>query len=129
MSTKFGILLKLLMRALVRLMNLINLLGHRYEFFKMNDSKSFLGIFTCFTDIVITLLTRIFQMSSWSTKSSYLFQGARNQRFTVILEAKDLTKFEVNQLSGSLITHEMINSNNDDQKKKVPTLQASANEC
>lgn len=34
-------------------------------------------------------------------------------------ETKDLSKLELNQLSGSFLTYEMINSNHEKKKKKI----------
>lgn len=45
---------------------------------------------------------------------------------TIILEARDLTKLEVDQFIGSLITHEMINFNDDKRKRKDLALKASS---
>lgn len=48
-------------------------------------------------------------------------------KVTIILGAKGLSKLKHNQLIGSLITHEMIDSNDDDDKKKKGlTCQASS---
>lgn len=45
-------------------------------------------------------------------------------KVTAILMAKDLNKLEIDQFIGSLITHEMINSNDDKNKKKDLALKA-----
>lgn len=44
------------------------------------------------------------------------------------MEANDLAKIELDQLINSLITHEMINSIDDDKDKKALTLKASPND-
>lgn len=47
-------------------------------------------------------------------------------KFTAIIEDKDLTKLQLNQLIGSLITHEMINLNEEEKKKKKKDLALKA---
>lgn len=93
----------------------------------MNDNESISEIFTRFTDIInglkavdkdipsIELVNKILRslLKSWKPKA------------TTILEAKNLTKLELDQLISSFITHEMINFTNDDQKKKGLALKAS----
>lgn len=46
-------------------------------------------------------------------------------KFTAIIEDEDLTKLQLNELIGSLITHEMINMNEVEKKRKRKILLSS----
>lgn len=55
-------------------------------------------------------------MSNWSANSVISKELGTN--VTAILGEKDLGKLELNRLIGSLTTQEMLNSNEDEKKKK-----------
>ncbi|GAV69650.1 LOW QUALITY PROTEIN: UBN2 domain-containing protein, partial [Cephalotus follicularis] len=84
----------------------IGMLVHEYEFFMMHDDQCISDMFTRFTTIINSL----------------------------ILEAKDLTTLPLEQLLGSLMTHETTMKNHESvetKKKKTIALRASKdiNEC
>lgn len=99
----------------------INLLVHENELFNMTDnetvSKCLLVLLTSYTG-----LRHLVSKPGTGTKILQSVARRWKQKVIAILEAKDLTILERDQLIGSLITHEVMNSNNDIKKKKDPAL-------
>ncbi|KAG2703188.1 hypothetical protein I3760_06G126500, partial [Carya illinoinensis] len=73
----------------------IYILTHEYEMFKMNDDESISSMHTRFTNIINSLTA---------------------------LEARDLKKLEVNELIGSLITHEYTLKRGEEEGKPKKSL-------
>ncbi|GAV66716.1 zf-CCHC domain-containing protein/UBN2 domain-containing protein [Cephalotus follicularis] len=89
----------------------ISMLVHEYELFVMHDNESISDMFTRFTTIINSLkilANLIITMNFWTPK------------VTAIEEAKDLSTLPLEQLLGSLMTHEttMKNHENMEVKKK-----------
>lgn len=82
--------------------------------------ESISDMFTRFSNIVNTLkpLSRDTLTFELVSKVLYLLAKKLEPKVTVIFQAKDHNKLELNQVIGSLSNHEMINSNEDDKKKK-----------
>ncbi|KAG2727786.1 hypothetical protein I3760_01G174400 [Carya illinoinensis] len=84
----------------------IYILTHEYEMFKMNDDESIS------MEIVRKILNSL--PKRWESK------------VTAILETRDLKKFEVNELIGSLITHEYTLKRGEEEGKPKKSLTLKA---
>ncbi|GAV59063.1 UBN2 domain-containing protein, partial [Cephalotus follicularis] len=95
----------------------INMLVREYEMFSMKENENIPGMFVRFTNIINSLqsLNKCYTNSemSWMPK------------VTAIEEANDLNTLPLDELLGSLMTHEMTIKNHEDdeeqdkKKKKV----------
>ena len=87
----------------------INMLVHKYELFQMEQNESITSMFTRFTDIVNNLknLGKSYSNSDLVRKILRSLPRAWEAKTTAIQEAKDLTTLPLEELLGSLITHEL----------------------
>ena len=87
----------------------INMLVHKYELFKMELNESIIGMFTRFTDIVNNLksLCKSYSNSDLIRKVLRSLPREWEAKVTTIKEAKDLTFLPLEELLGSLMTHEL----------------------
>ena len=95
---------------------------HNYELFKMDPNETISVMFTRFTDITNSLksLGRVYSNADLVQKILRSLPDKWNPKVTAIQEAKDLNILSLDELMGSLITHEltMQHRTEDDQKKR-----------
>ena len=101
----------------------ISMLVHKYELFKMESSETISEMFTRFTDIINGLksLGKVYTNVEMVRKILRCLPRSWGPKVTAIEEAKDLTKMGLDELLGSLMTHEITlksNEENDEGKKK-----------
>ena len=86
------------------------MLVHKYELFKMKPNKTIIGMYTRFTDIVnnLKILDKSYTDSELSKKKNCSLPQSQKAKVTMIQEAKDLTLMGLEELLGSLMTHELI---------------------
>ncbi|GAV57052.1 UBN2 domain-containing protein, partial [Cephalotus follicularis] len=86
----------------------ISMLVHDYEMFTMNENKDIKSIFSRFTNIINALqaLDKTYSNSEMMPK------------VTAIEEAKNLNILPLEDLLGSLMTHELLMQNKDDDEEK-----------
>ena len=87
----------------------INLLVHNYELFKMEPSEIISAMFSRFTDIINGLksLGRVYSNADLVQKILRSLPDKWDPKVTAIQEAKDLNTLPLDELLGSLITHEL----------------------
>ncbi|XP_073103314.1 uncharacterized protein [Elaeis guineensis] len=100
----------------------INMLVHKYELFKIEHDESITAMFTCFTDIINGLksLGKSYTNSELVRKILRSLPRTWEAKVTAIQEAKDLNTLPLEELLGSLMTHElsMMQHQEDEIKKK-----------
>ena len=108
----------------------INLYVHDYEMFQMNDNETISEMFTRFTDIINSLksLGRSYTTSDLVRKvlRSLRPKERWQPKVTAIEEAKDLNKLKLDDLIGSLMTHEVNIGKNPSEEKKGKSLALKA---
>ncbi|PKA52920.1 hypothetical protein AXF42_Ash001901 [Apostasia shenzhenica] len=112
------------------------MLIHDYELFEMNPKESIKDIFTRFTNITNGLISleKIFTNEELVRKILRCLPREYDAKATVIVEARDLSTFELDMLLGSLTTYELEmkrkkkKKEDDDsfKKKKVIALRAAS---
>jgi len=103
----------------------ISMLVHNYELFKMNENESITEMFTRFTNITNSLkgLGKEYSTSENVRKILRCLPKNWEAKVTAIQEAKDLTKLSLEELIGSLMTHEItIKENMEDESKKKKSI-------
>ena len=103
----------------------ISILVHKYEVFKMKPNESISGMYTCFTDIVNNLknLGKSYTDSKLCRKVLRSLPYSWEAKVTAIQEAKDLTCLKLEELLGSLMTHELaLNQQEEEEVKKKKTI-------
>ncbi|GAV74691.1 UBN2 domain-containing protein, partial [Cephalotus follicularis] len=111
----------------------ISMLVHEYELFLMHENESISDMFTRFTTIVNSLknLGKNYSNQELVRKILRCLPRSWTPKVTTIEEAKDLSTLPLEQLQGSLMTHETIMKNRENvetKKKKTTTLRASREE-
>ena len=100
----------------------INMLVHKYELFKIKHDESITAMFTHFTDIINGLksLGKSYTNSELVRKILRSLPRTWEAKVTAIQEAKDLNTLPLEELLGSLMTHElsMMQHQEDEIKKK-----------
>ena len=102
------------------------MLVHKYELFKMKSNESIPGMFTRFTDIINNLknLGRAYTNAELCRKILWSLSHSWKAKVTAIQEAKDMSTLKLEELLGSLMTHELklnqLNEDEDEIKKKRP---------
>ena len=101
----------------------ISILVHKYELFKMKRREIIFKIFTRFTDIINGLksLEKVYTNVKMVRKILMCLPRSWGLKVTAIEEAKDLIKMGLDELLGSLMTHEITMKSNeefDESKKK-----------
>ena len=91
------------------------MLVHSYELFKMDANKTITEIFTRFTGIIneLNALGRTYASSDLVRKLLRSLPRTWEAKVIVIQEAKDLSKLSLEELIGSLMTHEITMQDHD----------------
>ncbi|GAV81585.1 zf-CCHC domain-containing protein/DUF4219 domain-containing protein/UBN2 domain-containing protein, partial [Cephalotus follicularis] len=111
----------------------ISMLVHGYELFFMHDNENISDMFTRFTTIINSLknLGKSYSNQELVRKILRCLLKSWTPKVTAIAEAKDLSTLPLEQLLGSLMTHETTMKNHKDmevKKKKTIALRASREE-
>src|SRR5262249_48227639 len=98
----------------------ISMLTHKYELFKMEESESISEMFTRFNGILNELkgLGKTYENAEVVRKILRSLPHSWSPKVTAIEEAKDLDTLKLDELMGSLMTHEMTRKNKEEPKKK-----------
>ncbi|KAL5577478.1 hypothetical protein UlMin_019177 [Ulmus minor] len=99
----------------------INMLVHKYELFQMKHDESITQMYTRFTDI-INDLSSLGKEYSMSEKVRIFLRSLPKQweaKVTAIQEAKNLSNLPLDELIGSLMTHEITMKQNSDDSLKM----------
>ena len=98
----------------------INMLVHDYEMFNMEIDESIPSMFTRFTNIINALksLGKSYTNGEMVRKILRSLPKGWQPKVTAIQEAKDLNILELDELMGSLMTHEITMKSHDDHDKK-----------
>ncbi|GAV83569.1 UBN2 domain-containing protein, partial [Cephalotus follicularis] len=100
----------------------ISMLVHEYELFLMHDNESISDMFTRFTTIINSLknLDKSYSNQELVRKILRCLPKSWTPKMIAIEEAKDLSTLPLEQLLGSLMTHEttMKNHKHVETKKK-----------
>ena len=107
----------------------INLLVHNYELFKMDPNESISAMFTRFTDIIngLKCLGRNYTNADLVQKVLRSLPDKWDPKVTAIQEAKDLNNLPLDELMGSLITHELtLQHRTEDELKKKKSIALKA---
>ena len=88
---------------------MINVLVHKYELFKIEPTKSIIGIYARFTNIVNNLknLGKVHTYADLCRKFLRSLLRTWNSKVTAIQEARDLSTLKVEELIRSLMTYEI----------------------
>ena len=110
----------------------IGLLMHIYELFSMKDDESIIKMFTRFTNITNELqaLGKAYTEMEKVIKILRCLTHKWQVKVITIQEVKDLTKLPMEELIGSLMTHEITMKNHqevENEKKKNIALKISQN--
>ena len=86
------------------------MLVHNYELFKIKSEESITQMFTHFTDIInsLKILGKYYSNSDLMRKVLRSLPRSWKVKVTAIQEAKDLNTLPLEELLGSLMTHELI---------------------
>ncbi|GAV58426.1 zf-CCHC domain-containing protein/DUF4219 domain-containing protein/UBN2 domain-containing protein, partial [Cephalotus follicularis] len=111
----------------------INMLVREYEMFSMKENENISGMFVRFTNIINSLqsLNKCYTNSEMVRKILRCLPKSWMPKVTAIEEAKDLNTLPLEELLGSLMTHEMTIKNHEDdeeqdkRKKKVIAFKSS----
>ncbi|GAV62982.1 UBN2 domain-containing protein, partial [Cephalotus follicularis] len=110
----------------------INRLVHDYELFTMLENENISSMYARFNDIINDLkgLGKVYTNHELVSKILRCLQKSWEPKVTVIEESKDLSTFSLEDLLGSLMTHElrMNDQARNEPKKKMITLKASKDE-
>ena len=87
----------------------INMLVHKYELFQIEQNKSISSMFTHFTGIIngLKYLDKMFSNSDLVKKVLRSFLRMWKPKIIAIQETKDLNTYPLDELLGSLMTHEL----------------------
>src|SRR5262249_20058406 len=98
----------------------VSLLTHKYELFKMEEGETINDMFTRFSSILNELkgLGKEYKNAEVVRKILRCLPYSWSPKVTAIEEAKDLDKLTLDELMGSLITHEIMRKEKDEPKKK-----------
>ncbi|GAV85772.1 UBN2 domain-containing protein, partial [Cephalotus follicularis] len=111
----------------------ISMLVHEYELFLMHDNESISDMFTRFTTIINSLknLGKSYHNQELVRKILRCLPNSLTPKVMAIEEVKDLSTLPLEQLLGSLMTHETTMKNHEHvevKKKKTIALRASREE-
>ncbi|GAV73377.1 zf-CCHC domain-containing protein/UBN2 domain-containing protein [Cephalotus follicularis] len=111
----------------------ISMLVHEYELFFMHDNESISDMFTRFTTIINSLknLGKSYPNQELVRKILMCLLKSWSPKVTTIEETKDFSNLPLEQLLGSLMTHETMMKNHghvEVKKKKTIPLRASKEE-
>ena len=105
------------------------MLVHRYELFQMEQNESIFSMFTYFTDIIngLKCLGKTYSNSNLVRKVLRSLPRTWEPKVTTIQEAKDLNTYPLDELLGSLMTHELtMQQRSDEESKKKKTIALKA---
>src|SRR6187397_901802 len=107
----------------------IDLLMSKYERFEMQPKESIQEMLTRFTNIINELVSLGKQIPIDEQVRKVLRSLPQDERWrakvTALQESKDFTKFNLEQLNGSLLTHELhLGANTESSKSKSLALKA-----
>ncbi|KAG2669880.1 hypothetical protein I3760_14G056800 [Carya illinoinensis] len=102
----------------------IYILTHEYEMFKINDDESISSMHTRFTNIInsLTAFGKIYSKVEIVRKILNFLPKCWESKVTAILEIRDLKKLKMNELIGSLITHEYTLKRGEEEGKLKKSL-------
>ncbi|GAV70627.1 UBN2 domain-containing protein [Cephalotus follicularis] len=111
----------------------ISILVHEYEMFTMNENEDIKSMFSRFTNIINALqaLDKTYSNSEMVRKILRCLPRSWMPKVTAIEEAKNLNVLPLEDLLGSLMTHELSMQKKDDdedkekKKKKIVALKSS----
>ncbi|GAV65760.1 UBN2 domain-containing protein, partial [Cephalotus follicularis] len=111
----------------------ISMLVHEYEMFTMNENEDIKSMFSRFTNIINALqdLDKTYSNSEMVRKILRCLPRSWMPKVTAIEEAKNLNVLPLEDLLGSLMTHELSMQKKDDdeekekKKKKIVALKSS----
>ena len=105
------------------------MLIHDYELFKIESHEFISEMFSRFTNIINVLksLGKSYINVELTRKLLRSLQKNWESKVTTIQEAKDLTRLSMEQLLGSLMTHEFVMMNG--SKKKIKATSGDDDEC
>ena len=111
----------------------INLLVTQYKVFKMDESEKIIQMYSRFTNIINSLkvLGKIYTQPELIRKILRSLLASWIHKVFAIEESKDLDKYELKELIGSLMTHEIHIQNlqgKNDFRKKDLALKATKEE-
>ncbi|GAV86014.1 UBN2 domain-containing protein, partial [Cephalotus follicularis] len=114
----------------------VSMLVHEYEMFTMNENEDIKSMFSRFTNIINALqaLDKIYSNSEMVRKILRCLPRTWMPTVTTIEEAKNLNVLPLQNLLGSLMTHELSMQKKDDdeekeeKKKKIVALNSSQTE-
>ena len=94
------------------------MLVHQYELFKIDPIESITSMFTRFTDIINGLksLDKVYDNSELVRKILRSLPRTWEVKVKAIQEAKDLNKLLLEELIGSLMTHELAMGQHNNDK-------------
>lgn len=98
----------------------INMLVHNYELFRMKENKNISEMYARFTTLVndLTALGKMYTMKEKVMKILRCLPRSWREKVTAIFEARDLEKLTLNELVGSLLTHELTVAHDEEEEKK-----------
>ncbi|XP_021734867.1 uncharacterized protein LOC110701543 [Chenopodium quinoa] len=111
----------------------IDLLMSKYERFEMQPKETIQEMLTRFTNIINELVSLSRQIPTDEQVRKVLRSLPQDEmwraKVTALQETKDFTKFNIEQLAGSLMTHELhLGVNNEPMRKKGLALKADEEE-
>ena len=107
----------------------ISILVQKYEMFQMEQNESITSMFTPFIDITNCLknLDKIYTNSDNVKKILRSLPRSWEAKVTAIQEAKDLNTLPLEELLGSLMTHElMMQQKSKEERKRKRTIALKA---
>ncbi|GAV61965.1 UBN2 domain-containing protein [Cephalotus follicularis] len=98
----------------------ISMLVHEYEMFTLNENEDIKSMFSRFTNIINALqgLDKTYSNSEMVRKILRCLPMSWMPKVTAIEEAKNLNVLPLEDLLGSLMTHELSMQNKDDDEEK-----------
>ena len=98
----------------------INILVQKYELFKMHHDETIAQMFSRFTTITndLNALGKSFTSTELVNKILRSLPKAFQSKVVAIREARDLSKLSIEELMGSLMTHEIMMKDHDEDEEK-----------
>ena len=92
----------------------------QYELFKMHSDETIAQMFSRFTTITndLNALGKSFTLTKLANKILRSLPKTYQSKVVAILEARDLTKLSLEELVGSLMTHDIMMKEHDEDEEK-----------